>query len=341
MADHLVGGTQMWLPGTLSTALILMILSTCFWGSWANTYKGARNYPFELFYWDYILGVVLCSWIFGFTLGSNGTAGEPFLANLFAADSADWVCALIAGAIFNVANLLLVAAIDVAGLAVAFPIAIGIALVEGVVLSYALQPKGSLLYLGVGIALAIAAVLFDARAYRVLAARDARGAAAAKSNTSTGIVVSLISGVLMGAFAPFVTRAMTHGHALTPYSVAALFSVGALLCCFVANVYFMKRPIQGAPVAFSGYWTAGARNHLFGVLGGIAWGFGGCFNFIAAGLVGVPISYAIGQSAPLIAAAWGVFVWREFAGAQRSAWVSLGWMFVLYVAAIGAIANAY
>lgn len=331
----------MWLPQTFSSALILMILSTCFWGSWANSYKGARNYPFELFYWDYILGVVLCSWIFGLTLGSNGASGEPLLANLLAANSANWVYALIAGAIFNVANLLLVAAVDIAGLAVVFPIAIGIALVEGVVLSYALQPKGRLLYLSAGIVLAIAAVLFDARAYRMLAARNVIGTATAKSDSSTGIAVSLISGVLMGAFAPFVTGAMTHGHALTPYSVAALFSVGALMCCFVVNVYFMKRPIQGAPVTFAGYWTAGAHNHLFGVLGGIAWGLGGCFNFIAAGLVGVPISYAIGQSAPLIAAVWGVLVWREFSSARRSAWVSLGWMFVLYVTAITVIARAY
>jgi glucose uptake protein len=331
----------MWRPETFSTALMLMILSTCFWGSWANSYKGTHNYPFELFYWDYILGVVLCSWVFGLTLGSDGAAGEPLLANLLAADSADWLYALIAGAIFSIANLLLVAALDIVGLAVAFPIAIGIALVEGVVLSYALQPKGRLLYLSVGIVLAIAAVLFDARAYRMLAAPGAIGATDKKSNSSNGIIVSAISGVLMGAFAPFVTRAMTHGHALTPYSVAALFSVGALLCCFVANVYFMKRPIVGAPVDFANYWTASARNHLFGVLGGIAWGVGGCFNFIAAGLVGVPISYAIGQSAPLIAAAWGVLVWHEFSNARRGAWVSLGWMFVLYVAAITVIARAY
>jgi len=330
----------MWLPGSFSAALLLMVLSTCFWGSWANTYKGARGYPFELFYWDYILGVVVCCWVFGLTLGSHGTAGESFLANLRAADTADWVHALLAGAIFNVANLLLVAAVDIAGLAVAFPIAIGIALVEGVVLSYALQPKGNIAYLAAGIVLAIAAVLFDARAYRVLSGRTANGTTATPK-TSIGIVVSVISGVLMGAFAPFVTRAMTHGHPLTPYGVAALFSIGALLCCFIANVYFMKRPIRGAPVAFAGYWKAGTRNHLFGILGGIAWGIGGCFNFIAAGLVGVPISYAIGQSAPLIAAAWGVLIWREFAGAQRSAWISLGWMFVLYVAAIALIAQAY
>src|SRR5580700_328628 len=134
IADHLaafrtkqIRNNAMWLPGSFSAALILMVLSTCFWGSWANTYKGARNYPFELFYRDYILGVVLCSWVFGLTLGSSGASGEPFLANLEAADPSNWVQALIGGAIFNVANLLLVAAIDIAGLAIAFPIAIGIA----------------------------------------------------------------------------------------------------------------------------------------------------------------------------------------------------------------------
>jgi glucose uptake protein len=331
----------MWLPASFSSALILMVLSTCFWGSWANSYKGARNYPFELFYWDYILGVVLCCWVFGLTLGSHGTSGQSFLANLQAADASNWVLALIAGAIFNVANLLLVAAVDIAGLAVAFPIAIGIALVEGVMLSYALQPKGSVLFLGVGVVLAIAAVLFDARAYRALATRDANWTRQASTKATRGIVVSVISGLLMGAFAPFVTRALTYGHALTPYGVSALFSIGALLCCFVANVYFMRRPIQGSPVAFAGYWEAGTRNHLFGIIGGVAWGIGGCFNFIAAGLVGVPIAYAIGQSAPLIAAAWGVLVWREFAGAKPAAWVSLAWMFILYIAAIAVIAYAY
>ena len=323
----------MYLPGDFSTALLLTILSAVFWGSWANTYKGTRHYPFELFYWDYILGVVLCAFVFALTLGSHGSTGEPFVENLRNADPVNLVYALIAGAVFNVANLLLVAAVDIAGLAIAFPIAIGIAVVEGVVLSYAIQPKGNVTFLACGIALAIAAVLFDARAYRTLKAKMAA--------TRVGIVVSVFSGVLMGGFAPFVTTAMTRGHALTCYSVAVLFSVGALLCCFIANVYFMKHPIQGAPVAFAAYWRAGARNHLLGLLGGIAWGIGGCFNFIAAGFVGVPISYAIGQSAPLIAASWGIFVWHEFADAPRRAWVSLGWMFVLYIAAISLIALAH
>jgi glucose uptake protein len=323
----------MYLPGGFSEALLLTILSAVFWGSWANTYKGTKQYPFELFYWDYILGVVLCTFVFAFTLGSHGSTGESFVENLHAADPANLLYALVAGAIFNVANLLLVAAVDIAGLAIAFPLSIGIAVVEGVVLSYAIQPKGNIAFLACGIAFAIAAVLFDARAYETLTTKAAA--------SRVGIVVSLISGVLMGGFAPFVTTAMTRGHPLTCYSVAALFSVGALLCSFIANVYFMKHPIRGAPVSFSGYWRASARNHLLGLLGGIAWGIGGCFNFIAAGFVGVPISYAIGQSAPLIAASWGVFVWHEFANAPKRAWVSLRWMFVLYIAAICLIAYAH
>jgi len=322
-----------YIPESFSTALVLTILSAVFWGSWANAYKGTKNYPFELFYWDYILGVVLCSLAFALTLGSHGAGGEPFLGNVRSADVSNVIHAVVAGAIFNVANLLLVAAVDIAGLAVAFPVAIGIAVVEGVVLSYFIQPKGNLVFLTCGIALALAAVLFDAKAYKALQARTAA--------SRTGVIVSVISGVLMGGFAPFITRAITHGHTLTPYSVAALFSVGALLCCFIANVYFMRHPIRGEPVALSGYWRAGGRNHLLGLGGGIAWGIGGCFNFIAAGFVGVPISYAIGQSAPLIAASWGVFVWKEFRGAPRSAWLSLGWMFLCYIAAISLIARAH
>lgn len=334
----------MYLPTAFGTALVLTILSTVFWGSWANTYKGTRNYPFALFYWDYIIGVVLCSLLFAFTFGSMGGEGEPFLANLNSADVAAIRSALIAGIIFNIANLLLVAAVDIAGLAIAFPIAIGIAVVEGVILSYALQPRGQVLFLAAGVALAVVAVLFDARAYRILS-RAGTGltgeAAAGQSMVRKGIVISIISGILMGGFAPFVTHALTAPEALTPYSVSVLFSLGALACCFVFNIYLMKRPLHGEPTSFAGYFQAGARDHLLGLAGGVAWAIGGCLNFIAAGFVGVPISYAIGQSAPLIAAGWGVFVWHEFRGAPQSAWRALFWMAVAYVAAIVLIAAAY
>lgn len=328
----------MYLPSDFWTALVLTILSAAFWGSWANSFKGTRNYAFELFYWDYILGVVLSALVFGLTLGSNGSGGEAFLPNLANADPANWGYALLAGAIFNIANVLLVAALAMVGLAIAFPLAIGIAVVEGVVLSYLLQPKGDPVYLAAGVLLALVAVLLNARAYKALSERDE---GSAKAPVRRGITISIVSGILMGGFAPFVTQAMTNGHALTPYSTIFLFSLGAVLCCLFFNTYLMKHPLHGEPASFGAYRTAGARNHLLGLVGGIAWGIGGCLNFIAAGFVGVPISYAIGQSAPLIAAGWGVFVWREFSGASSKAWNALILMAVCYLIAIALIALAY
>jgi glucose uptake protein len=323
----------MFSPSSFTTALIMTAFSAVFWGSWANTYKGAKKYPFELFYLDYIVGVVLCSLVFALTLGSHGSSGESFLANVHAANGMNVVWAMIGGFIFNAANLLLVAGIAIAGLAIAFPIAIGIAVIEGVVLSYALQPKGNATYLAIGVGLATLAILFDAMAYKRLSG--------GVTVTKKGIVVNIVSGLLMGAFAPFVTKSLTTEHAMTPYSVAVFFSLGALVCCFFVNPYLMKHPLLGEPVSFSGFFQTSGRNHFLGVLGGIIWGLGGCFNFVAAGFVGMAISYAIGQSAPMIAALWGVIVWKEFRGADSKAWMYLTLMFLSYIAAVTSIAKAY
>lgn len=324
----------MFVTGSFTAALVMTVLSAVFWGSWANTYKGTKGYRFELFYWDYAVGVIIICFGLALTMGSTGSTGEGLIANLRAADSSNLLWALIAGFIFNIANLLLVAGIDIAGLAIAFPISIGIAVVEGVILSYALQPKGNAFYLGAGVALAIAAIIFDALAYSSL------GSAGAKVSRK-GILVNVVSGLLMGAFAPFVARAMTAGHPLTPYGVASLFSIGAFICCFIVNVYFMRHPLVGEPVNFSGFWSARGRDHAIGVAGGVVWGLGTTFNFLAASLVGVAISYAIGQSAPMIAALWGVLVWKEFAGATGKAWAYLTLMFIFYLAAVTVIAMAY
>ncbi len=326
----------MFLPGSFALALAMTVTSTLCWGSWANTYKLTRGYRFELFYWDYAVGIVLVSLLWALTLGSAGSAGQAFLANVAAADGSNIAYALAGGLIFNVANLLLVAAIEMAGLAVAFPLAIGIALVVGVVLSYAIEPRGNPIALGAGVALAIIAVVFDGKAYGALKAAAAGGTASRKS-----IVVCVVSGVLMGAFAPFVTRSLTTGHALGPYSIAVFFTLGALLSCFVVNVYLMKHPLVGAPVDFSGFAAARPADHLLGIAGGFVWGTGTVFNFVAASFVGVAISYAIGQAAPMVAAIWGVAVWKEFKGAPRLAWTYLGLMFACYLAALAVLASAY
>ncbi len=324
----------MFVPETFGLAMVMMVMSAVCWGSWANTYKLTKGYRFELFYWDYAVGIFLVSLLYAFTLGSTGGNGEGFLANLAAADRGNLVSAMIGGLIFNVANLLLVAGIEMAGLAVAFPVSIGIAMVVGVIMSYALQPRGDALLLGLGVALAIVAVIMDGKAY-------GRLATAGKAVDRRSIIVCVISGLLMGSFAPFVTRALTAGHPLTPYSIAVFFTLAAFLCCFVVNVYFMKKPLVGTPVDFSGFFAARPADHALGLLGGAIWGTGTVFNFVAASLTGVAISYAIGQAAPMVAALWGVFVWREFAGADAKAKTYLALMFLFYVLALVAIASAY
>jgi glucose uptake protein len=324
----------MFVPDTFGLAMLLMITSTICWGSWANTYKLTKGYRFELFYWDYAIGILLIALIYALTLGSTDNGPTSFLNNVRTADTSNIVFALIGGFIFNIANLLLVAGIDMAGLAIAFPLSIGIALVEGVVLSYALQPKGDARMLALGVALAIVAVMLDGKAYGAL--KPGGSAVSRKS-----VVVCVISGLLMGAFAPFVTRALTTGNALTPYSIAVFFALGAFLCCFVVNVYFMRHPLVGKPVDFSGFFKARPVDHLLGILGGFIWGTGGAFNFVAAGLVGVAISYAIGQAAPMVAALWGVLVWKEFRGANQKARLYLTGMFVSYLLALFVIARAY
>src|SRR5215831_3639440 len=180
----------MFVPHSVVFALLMMISSAICWGSWANTYKGVKNYRFELFYWDYAIGIFLISLVLALTMGSTGHDSSSFLNNVQSADGSNIVSTLVGGAIFNLANLLLVAAIDMAGLAVAFPISIGIALVVGVVLNYILQPQGSALLLFGGVACALIAVILDGKAYGSL---PRAGQASRKS-----IVLCVVSGTLMG-----------------------------------------------------------------------------------------------------------------------------------------------
>lgn len=323
----------MFTPHTLNIALFMMITSAICWGSWANTYKGVKNYRFELFYWDYAVGIFLISLILALTMGSTGSDANSFLNNVRSADTNNILWTMVGGAIFNLANLLLVAAIDMAGLAIAFPVAIGIALVVGVISSYALQPKGNAMLLAAGVVCALIAVVLDGKAYGSLVV-------AGRTVSKKSIGVCIVSGVLMGCWAPFVAHAMTTGNTLGPYSIAVFLTLGAVLSCFIWNIYFMKHPLVGEPVGFSGFFSAPFSGHALGLLGGFIWGTGMVFNLVAASFTGVAISYAIGQSAPMVAALWGVFAWKEFAGAPGKAKVYLFMMFVFYCLGILLVAKA-
>jgi len=325
----------MYIPSLYSVALFLMILTMLCWGSWANTQKLAKGWRFELFYWDYVFGIVLIALIAGFTMGNTDPASaDSFMANLRAADAQHIWLALVGGVVFNVANILLVAAIAIAGLSVAFPIGIGLALVIGSVLNYIITPKGNPVLLFGGIALVIVAIILDALAYRKLV-KDL-------SVSKKGILLSVLCGIGMGLFYPFVAKATTGEHHLGPYSVAFVFSIGVLVCTIPVNYIFMRKPITGAPVAMGDYFRGSGAFHFWGILGGAIWGVGMISNFVAsyAQMVGPAAAYALGQGATMVSAIWGVFVWREFAGAPPAARRLVGLMFLFFLIGLSGVALA-
>jgi glucose uptake protein len=324
----------MYLPSTCTVALLLTVLSTVCWGSFANTLKGTKNYRFELYNWDYTFGIFFMSVVLALTMGSVHGGPTAFLANMHGADNSNLFWAGLAGFIFNIANVLLIAGIEITGLAVAFPLSIGIALAEGAVLAYAIQRQGNPLLLGAGVLMGVLAVVLVGKSYKALRANS-------EAVSRKGVIVCVVSGILMGTWAPFVTIAMTHGHTLTPYTTAVFLTLGALICCCLFNPVLMRKPIIGSPISMADYFRAPVSYHFLGILGGCIWGVGMSFNLVAGGAVGVAISYAIGQASPMVACLWGVFVWKEFAGASGKAKGLLGAMFASYLLAIVLIASAH
>jgi glucose uptake protein len=319
-------------PQTYLAQLGLMLGSMLCWGSWASTLKLTRGWPFALFYWDYVVGVLGSSIVFGWLLGG----GAGFVGSLGASDGEHILLALAAGVIFNLANQLLVAAIEIAGLAVAFPVGIGVALVLGVILNYLLAPLGSARLLFGGVAMVLLAIVLDALAYRM---RDATR----QQLTARGLVLSLVSGLLMGLFYPVLTRSMQPPHGFSPYAALVFFAIGVGVCAVPVNLLMMKKPLTGGPsLQMKDFRSAPASFHAAGMLGGLIWMAGATLNVAAAQgtFVGPAISYAAGQGATMVSAVWGVFVWREFAGASGTVNRLLALMFLAFVLGLTLIALA-
>lgn len=326
----------MYLPQTYAVALLFMIGSMLCWGSWANTMKLCPGYKFQLFYWDYLIGLVLGILLLGFTLGSAGTAGTPFWVDVTNAPRYSILMAALGGAVFNVANLLLVAAIEIAGLAVAFPVGIGLALIVGALSNYIIEPKGNPFFLFGGIALVTVAIVCDSLAYK---SRERTR----EGGNLRGVVISLISGVLMGSFYPLVSKSMIVPNAPGPYATALFFVIGTVICAMPVNYLLMRKPIDGGrPVSIDGYATASARWHLAGIIGGVVWVIGTTLNFVASrvNFVGPAISYSIGQGATMVSAFWGVFIWREFANPTARVRNLLIAMFVCFIVGLISVAIA-
>jgi glucose uptake protein len=324
-----------------SVAVVLCVVTMLCWGSWANTQKLAgRDWPFQLFYWDYAIGVLILALILGHTAGSTGDAGRPLVEDLHQAANGPALSAFLGGVIFNLSNILLVAAIDIAGMAVAFPIGVGLALVLGVITNYMATPVGNPALLFLGVAGVVLAILFSAAAYRRLPVEGPR-------TIGKGIALSVLAGLLMGYFYRFVAASMSTDFVhlepgkLGPYAAILIFSVGLLLSNVVWNTIVMVKPFAGPPVSYGDYFRKGnLRLHLVGVLGGIIWNLGMSLSIIASGVAGFAISYGLGQGATLVAAFWGVFIWKEFRRAPAGTNVLLALMFTSFFVGLTLIVAA-
>lgn len=323
----------MFIPHAYWTALLLMLVSMLCWGSWANTQKIDKDWRFELFYWDYVWGLLACALLFGLTLGStNSGSPDSFFQNLNDASVRSLWEAFLGGVIFNLGNLLLVAAISVSGMAVAFPIGAGLALVIGAVINYIISPKGNPILLFGGIALICIAIVLDALAYR--------GLPGGTKATTKGVGLSLACGVAVGLFYPFVAKALTGPNHLGPYTVFFVFALGALVSNFPLNYALMRRPVSGPPLRMRDYFRGRRSLHAWGLLGGVIWGIGTIANFVASyvPMIGPATSFSLGEGNTMISAIWGIFVWREFHGADNRVKSFLTIMFLFFVLGLSCIA---
>lgn len=330
----------MFIVDNYALAVVLCIITMICWGSWGNTQKFVgKSWRFELFYWDYVIGMFLFSLLMAFTLGSHGNVGRDFLTDIQQISGQSWGYALLGGIIFNASNILLSASVSISGMSVAFPLGVGIALVLGVFINYLGTPKGDPLWLFTGVACVVLAIILNGMSANSVSSSENSG-----KNTNKGILLAALAGVCMSLFYRFVAESMDVENFIspqqglsTPYTAFVIFSSGVLLSNFVFNTLIMKKPFIGQPTTYRMYFKGDISTHLIGMLGGCIWALGTLFSYIAANKAGSAVSYALGQGAPMIAALWGIFVWKEFHGGTQKTKSYLTLMFIFFILGLGMI----
>lgn len=340
------------LPQTYVVTLAVMIFGMLCLGSWANTLKLGGNWRFELYYFDFAFGVLVVSLLLAFTVGSAGYDGFSFLDDLMHAGKRQWFYAFVAGVIFNFANILLTAAVSVAGMSVAFPMGIGSALVVGSLLSLLVRRSGNPMSMLAGCLTIMVAVVAAGLAYSALGVIRHEALAKAGKARSTrqpsaikGIMLSLVSGLLMGSFAPLTQNAMEGELGLGPYSVAAVFAAGIFVSTFVFGIFFVNLAVEGEPVEILDYFKARPTKHLLGLSGGVLWAIGATAVLVAGAVpveahLGASLTYQLGQAFAVIAALWGLLAWKEFRGADIKISFMLLVMLVLFIGGLTLISMA-
>lgn len=318
-------------------AILFCVFAMVCWGSWQNTQKMVqKGWRFELYYWDLTVGILIMASIAAFTIGSLGETGRPFLQDLQQAGASSIFYAMLGGLLWNMGNLLMVAAISVAGMSVAFPIGGGIAWVLGIILNYInILIKGGIptdnpAMLLVGILFIVIAIFLSGRSYKNLVKTK-------KKTSLKGILLSVLAGTFIAFFFPVVVNSLDPAFvesgkgSLTPYSGVFFMAIGIAITTAIINPFFMRNPIEGVPVKINEYKTGTTKNHMLGMLGGAIWALGTIFSYMAVGTANPAIAYALSNAAPVVAIVWGLFVWKEFQGAPKGTNTLLFLMFVGYL----------
>jgi glucose uptake protein len=318
-------------------AVLLCFLAMVCWGSWQNTRNLiGKEWRFELFYWDYSIGILLFALIMAFTFGSFGNQGRSFLPDLAQADARNLLSAALGGFIWNIGTLLLVASISIAGMSVAFPIGGGIGWTLGILINYLGKPEGNPWFLFGGTAIIVLAILFSMQSYRKLAAHQ-------KKPSFRGIILAFLAGLCIAFFYRFVASSLATDFSpadagkISSYTAVVLFSAGAMLSTIIINPFFMAKPVQGEPVKITQWFRGSSKAHLLGMLGGVIWCIGNSVSFMSVGAASPAISYGLSNAAPVVAALWGIFLWKEFRDAPKGTNLLLTLMFVFYLAGLAMI----
>jgi glucose uptake protein len=348
------------LPASQAATLALLVISLVCWGTWANTLKMAGKWRFELYYYDFALGFAVLAVLAAFTGGSLNSNELTFQENLLITGYRNMAFGIAAGVIFNLGNMLLAASIAVAGLALAFTFTFATALVVSTAWSLIFEASSGILLSICGVGLLLAALVTGAAAYskylisRAEAARrdvpqmdprDKRTKSSPSRGPALAITLGAVGGIALGLFRPLLDAGSQGEGGVAPYGLSLLFASGIMLSTIILGPFFFNFPVTGDPIGLSDYFKGTGKQHTLGFLGGAIAGAALLTGMLAlsapsaARIAALP-SYALSQGAPVLAVAWGLFVWREFKSAAERSALLLRIMWILLAIGVGLLAVA-
>ena len=334
------------LPHSQLTEILVLLLGMLCWSSWANTYKLAGKWRYELYYFDWILGALAATLILAFTVGSLGYDGFSLRDDIMIAGKRQWLWAFLAGVVFDAGNMLLMACLSVAGMTVAFPLAAGAGLIVSALVSFALAPFGQPVFILLGSGVMVGALVAAAFVYQhILFLRHEQTARAGKAKSTRrpgiakAILLAMVSGLLLGVFPPLIDLARQGETGLGPYSTAVLFVIGALPTTLILNLFLMNLPVEGEPLEVLEYLHGSAKSHFWGLAGGALWSAGLVALLVGATLAppirpGPIVVYGLSQGWIVVAALWGIFAWKELRDGDSRVKVLEGLTLLLVIGAI-------